>query len=237
MKKAGILLPLQSINGDYGIGDFGEKAYEFIDIIKKSGFDMWQILPLNPLGYGNSPYQPYSSFAGDEIYISLELLYKDGLLLQMPEKLDQKSRIDYEFVRKYKGKYLKSAYENFKKNKGYEDKSYKEFLKFDFVYNYGVFITFKKENGLRSWNEWPDEMKNWIRDKKLDLSPYEDKINYEIFIQYIFYKQWMKLKEYANENKIKIVDTNYLSGIMVVTNLIWEQCLWTQTIKRILVTV
>ena len=58
MKKAGILLPLQSLNGEHGVGDFGKKAYEFIDIIKKSGFDMWQILPLNPLGYGNSPYQP-----------------------------------------------------------------------------------------------------------------------------------------------------------------------------------
>ena len=67
MKKAGILLPLQSLNGDYGIGDFGRVSYDFIDIIEKSGFDMWQILPLNPLGYGNSPYQPYSSFAGDEI--------------------------------------------------------------------------------------------------------------------------------------------------------------------------
>ncbi|WP_276875580.1 4-alpha-glucanotransferase [Anaerococcus hydrogenalis] len=230
MKKAGILLPLQSINGDYGIGDFGEKSYEFIDIIKKSGFDMWQILPLNPLGYGNSPYQPYSSFAGDEIYISLELLYKDGLLDQKPKKLDQKSRIDYEFVRKFKEKYLKLAYENFKKNKGYEDESYKEFLKFDFVYNYGVFITFKKENGLRSWNEWPDEMKNWIRDKKLDLSPYEDKINYEIFIQYIFYKQWMKLKEYANKNKIKIVgDIPFYVGLDSLD--VWENQKYFQITK------
>ena len=160
MKKAGILLPLQSLNGEHGVGDFGKKAYEFIDIIKKSGFDMWQILPLNPLGYGNSPYQPYSSFAGDEIYISLELLYEDGLLCENPPKIEQKDRIDYNFVRKFKGKYLKNAYENFKKNKGNEKKSYKEFLKFDFVYKYGVFITLKKENNLKSWNEWPDEMKN-----------------------------------------------------------------------------
>ncbi len=92
MKKAGILLPLQSLNGEHGVGDFGKKAYEFIDIIKKSGFDMWQILPLNPLGYGNSPYQPYSSFAGDEIYISLDLLYEDGLLDKKIEKISQKER-------------------------------------------------------------------------------------------------------------------------------------------------
>lgn len=231
MKKAGILLPLQSINGDYGIGDFGKKSYEFIDIIKKSGFDMWQILPLNPLGYGNSPYQPYSSFAGDEIYISLELLYEDGLLSEKPKKLEGKSRIDYEFVRKYKGKYLKKAYENFKKNKGYEDKSYKEFLKFDFVYNYGVFITLKKENDLKSWKDWPDEMKNWIVDKKFDLTPYQDKINYEIFLQYIFYKQWMKLKAYANKNKIKIFgDIPFYVGLDSLD--VWENQKYFQITKE-----
>lgn len=221
MKKAGILLPLQSLNGENGIGDFGKAAFDFIDIIKKSGFDMWQILPLNPLGYGNSPYQPYSSFAGDEIYISLDLLYEDGLLEKKAEKIEQKERIDYNFVRKFKEKYLKIAYENFKKTKENQTKAYEDFLKFDFVYNYGVFITLKKENDLRSWNEWPDEMKNWIVDKKFDLTPYEDKINYEIFVQYIFYKQWMKLKAYANENNIKIVgDIPFYVGLDSLD--VWE---------------
>lgn len=221
MKKAGILLPLQSLNGENGIGDFGKAAFEFIDIIKKSGFDMWQILPLNPLGYGNSPYQPYSSFAGDEIYISLDLLYEDGLLEKKAEKIEQKERIDYNFVRKFKEKYLKIAYENFKKTKENQTKAYEDFLKFDFVYNYGVFITLKKENDLRSWNEWPDEMKNWIVDKKFDLTPYEDKINYEIFVQYIFYKQWMNLKSYANENNIKIVgDIPFYVGLDSLD--VWE---------------
>ena len=221
MKKAGILLPLQSLNGENGIGDFGKAAFDFIDIIKKSGFDMWQILPLNPLGYGNSPYQPYSSFAGDEIYISLDLLYEDGLLEKKAEKIEQKERIDYNFVRKFKEKYLKIAYENFKKTKENQTKAYEDFLKFDFVYNYGVFITLKKENNLRSWNEWPDEMKNWIVDKKFDLTPYEDKINYEIFVQYIFYKQWMNLKSYANENNIKIVgDIPFYVGLDSLD--VWE---------------
>lgn len=221
MKKAGILLPLQSLNGENGIGDFGKAAFDFIDIIKKSGFDMWQILPLNPLGYGNSPYQPYSSFAGDEIYISLDLLYEDGLLEKRAEKIEQKERIDYNFVRKFKEKYLKIAYENFKKTKENQTKAYEDFLKFDFVYNYGVFITLKKENNLRSWNEWPDEMKNWIVDKKFDLTDYEDKINYEIFVQYIFYKQWMKLKAYANENNIKIVgDIPFYVGLDSLD--VWE---------------
>ena len=205
MKKAGVLWPLASLNGNHGIGDFGKASYDFIDISKKAGFDMWQILPLNPLGYGNSPYQPYSSYAGDEIYISLDELYEDGLLDEKVEPLKQKSRIDYNFVRDFKGKYLKKAHEKFKEKGLDETNSYKEFSKFDFVYDYAVFISFKKDNDLIAWPSWPEEQKSWIKDRKLDLSPYKDQIDYEIFIQYIFYDQWIKLKTYANNKGLKII--------------------------------
>lgn len=205
MEKAGILWPLASLNGNHGIGDFGKASYDFIDISKKAGFDMWQILPLNPLGYGNSPYQPYSSYAGDEVYISLDMLYEDGLLDEKVAPLKQEDRIDYNFVRDFKGKYLKKAYEKFKEKGLDKTESYKEFLKFDFVYDYAVFISFKKDNDLIAWNEWPKEQKSWIIDRKLDLSPYEEQIGYEIFVQYIFYVQWMKLKAYANKNGLKII--------------------------------
>ncbi len=205
MEKAGILWPLASLNGNHGIGDFGKASYDFIDISKKAGFDMWQILPLNPLGYGNSPYQPYSSYAGDEVYISLDMLYEDGLLDEKVAPLKQEDRIDYNFVRDFKGKYLKKAYEKFKEKGLDKTEAYKEFLKFDFVYDYAVFISFKKDNDLIAWNEWPKEQKSWIIDRKLDLSPYEEQIGYEIFVQYIFYVQWMKLKAYANKNGLKII--------------------------------
>lgn len=205
MKKAGILWPLASLNGSHGIGDFGRASYDFIDTSKEAGFDMWQILPLNPLGYGNSPYQPYSSYAGDEVYISLDMLYEDGLLDKRIAPLKQKDRVDYNFVREFKGQYLKKAFEKFKEKELDQTDSYKEFLKFDFVYDYAVFISFKKDNGLIAWNEWPAEQKSWIIDRKLDLSPYQDQIAYEIFIQYIFYQQWMKLKAYANEKGLKII--------------------------------
>lgn len=221
MKKAGILWPLASLNGCHGIGDFGRASYNFIDTSVEAGFDMWQILPLNPLGYGNSPYQPYSSFAGDEIYISLDLLYEDGLLDKKVENLTQKDRVDYNFVREFKGKYLKEAYKNFKKKNLDKTASYKKFLDFDFVYNYAVFLSLKKANNLISWNEWPKEMKTWIKDKKFDLSPFEDDINYEIFIQYIFYKQWMKLKAYANEKGLKIIgDIPFYVGLDSLD--VWE---------------
>lgn len=214
MKKAGILWPLASLNGSHGIGDFGKASYDFIDISKKAGFDMWQILPLNPLGYGNSPYQPYSSYAGDEIYISLDMLYDDGLLEEKVAHLEQKDRVDYNYVRDFKGKYLKKAYLRFKEKNLENSEAYEKFLEFDFVYDYAVFLTFKKANNLISWNEWPSEQKNWIIDKKLDLKAFEDQINYEIFIQYTFFDQWMKLKSYANKNGIKIIgDVPFYVGL------------------------
>ncbi|MFI3284996.1 MAG: 4-alpha-glucanotransferase, partial [Erysipelotrichaceae bacterium] len=84
MRKAGILMPVASISSNHGIGDFGKKSYEFIDLTKKAGFKIWQILPLNPLGFGNSPYQPYSSFAMDALYISLDELVEKGYLTSVP---------------------------------------------------------------------------------------------------------------------------------------------------------
>lgn len=214
MKKAGILWPLASLNGSHGIGDFGKASYDFIDISKKAGFDMWQILPLNPLGFGNSPYQPYSSYAGDEIYISLDMLYDDGLLEEKVAHLEQKDRVDYNYVRDFKGKYLKKAYLRFKEKNLENSEAYEKFLEFDFVYDYAVFLTLKKANNLISWNEWPSEQKNWIIDKKLDLKAFEDQINYEIFIQYTFFDQWMKLKSYANKNGIKIIgDVPFYVGL------------------------
>ena len=214
MKKAGILWPLASLNGSHGIGDFGKASYDFIDISKKAGFDMWQILPLNPLGFGNSPYQPYSSYAGDEIYISLDMLYDDGLLEEKVACLEQKDRVDYNYVRDFKGKYLKKAYLKFKEKNLENSEAYKKFLEFDFVYDYAVFLTLKKANKLIAWNEWPSEQKNWIIDKKLDLKAFEDQINYEIFIQYTFFDQWMKLKSYANKNGIKIIgDVPFYVGL------------------------
>ena len=214
MKKAGILWPLASLNGSHGIGDFGKASYDFIDISKKAGFDMWQILPLNPLGFGNSPYQPYSSYAGDEIYISLDMLYDDGLLEEKVAHLEKKDRVDYNYVRDFKGKYLKKAYLKFKEKNLENSEAYKKFLEFDFVYDYAVFLTLKKANKLIAWNEWPSEQKNWIIDKKLDLKAFEEQINYEIFIQYTFFDQWMKLKSYANKNGIKIIgDVPFYVGL------------------------
>jgi 4-alpha-glucanotransferase len=210
MREAGILLPLSSLPSNYGIGDMGKFGFEFIDLLEQGGFHIWQILPLNPLGFGNSPYQPYSSFAGDEIYISLEELVFDGLLTKRPPKFQRDSKhVDYEKVREYKGIYLKKAFQNFIPDSGYE-----EFIKNDWVYLYGVFLTLKKKNELRCWNEWEREEQEWVKNRDYDLSPYEEDIRYEMFVQYLFFRQWMKLKSYANKKGIRVMgDIPFYVGI------------------------
>lgn len=200
MRKAGILLAVSSLPGRHGIGDFGKEAYQFVDMLEKSHVKIWQVLPLNPLGYGNSPYQPYSSNAMDELYISLDLLEEEGFIEHVKDFHKNRVKVDYETVRKFKGELLRKAYSNFK-----PDTMYESFKDFSWVYPYAVFLTLKKHNGMRPWNEWNEEEKNWIYDQTLDLSEYEEDINYEIFVQYILYKQWHALKKYANSKGIALV--------------------------------
>lgn len=200
MRKAGILMPIASLPSNHGIGDFGPKSKEFIDLIKKAGIKGWQILPLNPLGYGNSPYQPYSSKAMDELYISLDYLVEEKYLKKVKKFNSKSSKIDYEAVREFKRAYLREAFSNFKPTKAYIN-----FYNTEWVKNYAVFKTLKNKNDLKCWNEWELEDKNWIKDKKKDLSEYKYDINFEIFIQYILLKQWNALHKYAKSNGIEII--------------------------------
>ena len=202
MSKSGILMPVASLPNQYGIGSFGKEAYTFVDMLAKAGVRIWQILPLNPLGYGNSPYQPLSSFAGDESYIDLALLKKDGLLEELPAPFApaEADRIDYAGARDYKEPWLRRAYKRFK-----PDAEYKRFLKFDWVYPYAVFVALKTQNGLRAWVEWPKEQQDWILDRKYDISHLEDEIGYRMFAQFMFYRQWMALKKYAAKKGVQIM--------------------------------
>ncbi|MDD2979597.1 MAG: 4-alpha-glucanotransferase [Hespellia sp.] len=211
MRRAGLLMPVSVLPSSYGIGDFGSGSRELIDYMEESGFTIWQILPLNPLGYGNSPYQPYSSFAGDEIYIDLESLVSEGLLGEMPEPFQKtETRVHYDAVRAYKSQFLKEAFQSF-----VEDEAYRTFISQEWVYPYVVFLTLKKHNDMKCWNEWPKEQKEWIENpEEFDVSIYEEEIRYEMFVQYLFQKQWKEVKSYAKERKIKIMgDIPFYVGI------------------------
>ena len=184
MRRAGILTAISSLPSNYGIGDLGKEAYEFIDILVESGFKVWQILPINPVGYGNSPYQPYSSYAGDDIYISLDLLVKEGLLKSEELEVfnENSNKVEYDKVRDFKNKYFKLAYERSKNDKTLEENINEFKSKNEWVYKYAVFITFKKLNNLKSWLEWPKEQKLFVDNKNYDISKYDEEINYEIFV-------------------------------------------------------
>ncbi len=223
MRTAGVLLPLFSLPSKYGIGDMGNEAYQFVDYLKKMKMKTWQILPLNPVGYGNSPYQPYSSFAGENRFISLDKLVEIDLLKQkdLVEFNQNAESVDYATVLDFKLPYLKSAFINFKTNIELMEE-YKLFLKTNkWVENYAVFIAFKEANELKSWLHWPKEHKNWINDKKCDLMPFYDAIEFTKFCQFIFQKQWLELKAYANQNNINIMgDIPIYVGIDSVD--VWE---------------
>lgn len=200
MRKAGILMPVASLPGRHGCGTFGKEAYDFVKMMHQSGLGIWQLLPLNPLGYGNSPYQPYSSYAVDELYISLDVLAQQGLLEKVPSYHRNDDEIQYEAVRVYYDKYLRLAYQKFEK-----DEAYESFIKKPWVKEYAIFKTFKVANNLRPWNEWGQEQKDYPINQKLDLSKYEDEIAYQMFLQFVLYQQWHALKKYANSLGIQMM--------------------------------
>ena len=208
MKKAGILLAVSSLPSQHGIGDLGKSAYEFVDVLKQKNINIWQVLPLTPLGYGNSPYQARSSFAGDEIYISLEKLAGYGLLEKSTlENLNANSdNVEYELVRDFKDKYLEQAFSNFQNSKAKFEQEYNHFIaENSWVKNYAIFKAFRKANNNQAWNLWGKSYKNWVKEKSIDLSEFQTDIDYELFLQFVFYKQWFELKEYANQYSIEIM--------------------------------
>ena len=133
MKKSkyGVLLAVSSLPSRHGIGDFGNSAYEFIDCIASKGYKYWQILPLNPVGPGNSPYMSTCSEAIDPRYIDLDELTKLGLINDTPDFRKSSSRVDYQAVKTFKVKYLLKAFEEFNKT---ENKVYKKFVKKNHLY-------------------------------------------------------------------------------------------------------
>ena len=207
MRQAGILNAISSLPGTYGVGDFGVDAYKFIDLIHDNGIRLWQILPLHPLGYGDSPYQPYSSYAGDEIYISINGLVELGLINKQDinDKPIINDRSDFDTCRTIKNKYLKLAYINHKTN----IEIIEEFNNFKkgiiWLDSYSKFITLKKKNDGTSWTDWPTKEKEYITNPYVLSDELNDNIEYEKFVQYIFYKQWLSLKKYANDKGIQIM--------------------------------
>lgn len=209
-RSSGILMHVSSLPSPYGIGTFGKAAYDFIDFLKKAGQRYWQILPLGPTGYGDSPYQSFSSFAGNAYFIDFDILREEGLLYKAEyEGGDFGSRadcVDYGKIFKNKMPILHLAFERGKVRYKDEINHFREENKI-WIEDYALYMAVKSHFGLRSWQEWEDEEIK-LR-KPFALQHYrkklKEKIEFWIFIQYLFFKQWHKVKKYANQKGIYII--------------------------------
>ena len=209
MRSSGILLPVASIPSDYGIGGFSRQAYEFVDALKAAGQKYWQILPLGPTGYGDSPYQSFSTFAGNPYFIDLQTLVSEGLLTRkFCESFDhggEDGYIDYEKIYKTRFKILKEAFRNSRTCKTKEFKAFVQENRW-WLPDYSLYMAVKNEFGGVSWNTWDED----IRLRKPDaIDLYSRKLEEEIlfyeFLQFKFDEQWRKLKAYANSQGIEII--------------------------------
>lgn len=212
MRKSGILMAISSIPSKYGIGGFSKEAYEFVDFLGESGQKIWQILPLGPTGYGDSPYQSFSTFAGNPYYIDLESLQKSRWLTEEECKKadcgEQPGKVNYEAVYKTRFQVLRKAFKSAKAENISETEDYKSFLSENTFWlpDYCLYMALKESFGGICWIDWEEDIR--LR-KKGALDKYRQKLSENIafyeFLQYIFIRQWEKLKRYANEKGIEIV--------------------------------
>ena len=203
MRTNGILMAVSSLPGEQGIGDFGDVAFEFVDLLKKAKIKIWQVLPLNPVGDGNSPYQSECGEALDPIYISLSTLVKEGYLKSVKKFNEDSVRVDYEHVREFKDKYLRLA---FKKEKDTSTKEFKEFVKSkSWLENYAKFHILFLKNNYQEWNSWELVERYDPYKHQFDYTKYQKEILFIEWCQFIAYKQFLKLREYANKNGVALM--------------------------------
>lgn len=210
-RLSGILVHPTSLPGKFGIGDLGPEAYRFVDFLQESGQHLWQTLPLGPTGGHNSPYQCFSSFAGQPLLISPELLKDEGLLTDadlsnVPHFSDEE--VDFAAVGEYKKELFKKAFARFKELP--EDNPLKSELALfcksaHWLDDYAMFMAIKKSKGAH-WLEWEKKYRKPTKSQKAVIErEFEDEILYEKFLQWTFCRQWSQLKAYANERDILLI--------------------------------
>ena len=204
MRECGILLPVFSLRGPYGIGTLGHEAREWIDYLAKSGVAYWQILPIGPTGFGNSPYQPFSSFAGNPLLISPDLLAEDGLLTKAEcttWHLD-KDKVDYGRVCTFVQEALRTAFSRF-----HESEAYHAFCRSQsWLDDYALFMASKTANDQAAWYDWEEGLRLHRADAlERAVVEWEREIRFHKFVQYEFYRQWQALHDYAKKRKVSLI--------------------------------
>ena len=207
MRESGILMHITSLPGPYGIGAMGKNAYKFVDFLEKAGQSYWQILPLNPTGFGDSPYQSFSACAGNHYLIDLDILVEEGLLKQEEiASIDwgkDPERVDFGTMYAQRTKVLKLACSRFT-----PDASYEAFVKENesWLADYALFMALKEANGGATWLNWPEKLmlhdEKALAEKRNEL---REAVELQYFLQYQFDKQWNALRGYANKKGIRII--------------------------------
>ena len=209
MRSSGVLMHISSLPSPYGIGTMGKEARKFVDFLDKSGQKYWQILPICPTSYGDSPYQSFSSFAGNPYFIDLEILCREKLLKKAEcESFPWGSNphyVDYGVMYNSRYALLKKAYVRFMKKQPEDFASFCE-KEAEWLEDYALFMALKDAHGGIAWFEWEKELKT--REQKAlseAKETYADDILFYKMLQYLFFKQWWALKEYVNEKGIEII--------------------------------
>ncbi|MBQ3554412.1 MAG: 4-alpha-glucanotransferase [Clostridia bacterium] len=208
-RGAGVLLAVSSLPSPYGIGTFGDSAYRFVDFLKRCGGSYWQVLPLGPTGYGDSPYQSFSAFAGNPYLIDPEILMREGLLKREDAEAfswgENPKKVDYEKLYAYRMDLLRIAWRN---SRHKSEKAFFDFCRSNAFWldDYARFQAIKKHYAEKCWLYWPEEIRTRKQDALAALcETLEEEIDFYKFCQFHFFAQWKKLKEYANQNGVSII--------------------------------
>ena len=210
-RQSGVLMHISSLPGKYGIGSFGQSAYDFVDFLVRTKQRYWQILPLGTTSYGDSPYQSFSAFAGNTYFIDFDILIEEGLLNEADVKGadfgDDPRKVDYAKIFDARRPIMEKAVARFLKAEDLSD--YESFVEENAAWLevFAEYMAIKEHFDNLAWTEWPDEAIR--RREAASLASYReklaDKLTYHRVTQYLFFKQWLRLKAYANEHHIEIV--------------------------------
>lgn len=208
-RGAGILMPISALPSPYGIGTLGEESYQFVEFLKKAGCKYWQVLPVGPTSFGDSPYQSFSAFAGNPYFIDLEYLIQEQLLkkeeVNTYKWMESEDKVDYAVIYKNRFEVLKKAY---KRSNHIEMASYISFCKLNhnWLEEYSLYMALKNHFNNREWLSWDYDVK--FRNSQA-IAEYtvllKEEIDFWKFCQYKFHEQWDKLKNYANENGVYLI--------------------------------
>ena len=207
MRGSGILMHITSLPSPYGVGTMGKEAYRFVDFLRRAGQQYWQLLPVTPTGYGDSPYQSCSAYAGNPYLIDLDLLVAEGLLKKSEIKKinwsDTPSRVNFGSLYDHRLDVLRLAYGRFSKTEALEAFCH---ANDGWIWDYAMFMALKQQHGGKPWYQWEEKLK--FRDDAALTDAWHtlrEEIDFHCFVQYLFHTQWEALRAYAHENGVKII--------------------------------